>query len=84
MEQYILKVSSNKENIYINEGAHLPLTSTVCNKIDFANGAPLVFENISEETCLEDIKDTLIKNQYKCLYWNTSYSKRGRNIWNIM
>jgi len=56
-----LKVSPNEDNIYINEGEQLPLTSTVCNKIDFTNGVPLVFENISEETCLDDIKDTLIK-----------------------
>ena len=60
-EQYILRTSTNKENINIYEGAHLPLNATVCNKIDFNKGTPLVFEDISKESCLDDIKETLLK-----------------------
>ena len=57
-EQHILKTSENKENINIKEGISLPLSAAVCSRIDFTNGIPLVFEDISKESSLNDIKST--------------------------
>jgi len=59
-EQHILKVAGNKGNIHITEGAKLSLNATVCNRIDFIKGIPLVYEDLSKESSLEDIKDTFI------------------------
>ncbi|MEY8741190.1 diguanylate cyclase [Bacillales bacterium AN1005] len=59
-EQHILKVAGNRGIINITEGAKLSLNAAVCNRIDFINGDPLVYENLSKESSLVDIKDTFI------------------------
>jgi diguanylate cyclase (GGDEF)-like protein len=60
-EQHILKTSENKENIYIKEGISLPLSAAVCSRIDITKGIPLVFEDLSKESSLNDIKGTFLQ-----------------------
>ncbi|MFP7471628.1 diguanylate cyclase [Niallia taxi] len=55
-EQHILKTSPNTEHINIREGISLPLKVAVCSRIDFTKGIPLVYEDISKESSLDDIK----------------------------
>ncbi|MCM3213685.1 sensor domain-containing diguanylate cyclase [Niallia taxi] len=57
-EQHILKVAENKEEIHINEGSIIPLQSAVCTRINFTEGKALVYEDISKEESLGDIKNT--------------------------
>ncbi|MFP7473355.1 GAF domain-containing protein [Niallia taxi] len=57
-EQQILKVAENKENIHIYEGGTIPLHSAVCTRINFNEGTPLVYEDISKEASLDDLKKT--------------------------
>ncbi|WP_273130623.1 sensor domain-containing diguanylate cyclase [Bacillus weihaiensis] len=59
-EQHILKVSKNTEDIYINEGTNIPLDSAVCSRINFDKRKPLIYKNLSEETGLKDLKNTLL------------------------
>lgn len=57
-EQHVLKVAGKKGNININEGATLSLNASACNRIDFSKGTPLVYEDVSKESSLDDIRDT--------------------------
>lgn len=57
-EQHILKVAENKENIHINEGSIIPIQSAVCTRINFTEGKALVYEDISKEDSLGEIKST--------------------------
>ncbi|KAB7673106.1 sensor domain-containing diguanylate cyclase [Bacillus sp. B1-b2] len=59
-EQYVVAISSNNENITIKKGLKLPLNKTLCNRIDFAKGIPLKYEDLSKEPNLEEVKDTLM------------------------
>lgn len=58
-QQTILKLSEQNRNIAISEGMTIPLSETVCHRIDFNRGLPLVFEDISKEPCLDDIREVL-------------------------
>ncbi|MFC4778059.1 diguanylate cyclase domain-containing protein [Paenibacillus sp. GCM10023252] len=59
-KQIIVKLSESNPSIHINEGMVINLNDTVCNKIDFANNAPLIFEDMSKETELDDLRQALI------------------------
>lgn len=58
-EQHVLEISENNEKIHIAKGMSLPLNVTVCNKIDFSIGKPLIFEDVREESCLDDVRNTI-------------------------
>lgn len=60
-QQIILKLSEQNSNIQINEGMTIPINETVCHRIDFKKGIPLVFEDLSKEPCLDDIREVLLE-----------------------
>lgn len=60
-QQMILKVSEQNSTIQINEGMTIPINETVCHRIDFKKGIPLVFEDIPKEPCLNDIREALLE-----------------------
>ncbi|MFC5452760.1 sensor domain-containing diguanylate cyclase [Paenibacillus aestuarii] len=60
-EQIILKLSETDTNIQLHEGMTVPLQETVCNRIDFASNAPLIFEDMRKEAKLDDLRLTLIQ-----------------------
>ncbi|KRE59864.1 sensor domain-containing diguanylate cyclase [Paenibacillus sp. Soil750] len=59
-QQIILKLSETNVNIGINEGMVIEINETVCNRIDFENNAPLVFEDMSREAKLDDLRQALV------------------------
>ncbi|WP_338113349.1 diguanylate cyclase domain-containing protein [Paenibacillus allorhizoplanae] len=59
-QQIILKLSESNEKIAINEGMVIKINETVCNRIDFENNAPLVFEDMSREANLDDLRQALV------------------------
>ncbi|NOU69014.1 diguanylate cyclase [Paenibacillus sp. LMG 31461] len=59
-QQIILKLSESNENIGIHEGMVIEINETVCNRIDFENKAPLVFEDMSKEANLDDLRQALV------------------------
>lgn len=59
-QQIILKLSESNENIGIHEGMVIEINETVCNRIDFENNAPLVFEDMSKEANLDDLRQALV------------------------
>jgi diguanylate cyclase (GGDEF)-like protein len=60
-QQIILKLSEQNSNIQIGEGMTLPINETVCHRIDFNKGIPLIFEDIRKEPCLNDIREALVE-----------------------
>lgn len=58
-EQVVLQLSEENEDIAIKEGMSLNLQDTVCCRIDFHSGMPLIFEDISKEPCLNDLRERL-------------------------
>lgn len=48
-EQVILKVSDPNSEVLVTEGLVVPIQSSVCNRIDFDNNRPLIYENIQQE-----------------------------------
>lgn len=59
-QQIILKLSENNESILINEGMVIEINETVCNRVDFDTNTPLVFEDMSKETSLDDLRKALV------------------------
>ncbi|MBB3111407.1 diguanylate cyclase (GGDEF)-like protein [Paenibacillus phyllosphaerae] len=57
--QLILKVLDNNTGSLISEGMTVELTGTVCRRVDFENRKPLIYEDMSKEPCLEDVRETL-------------------------
>ncbi|MDP4147158.1 MAG: sensor domain-containing diguanylate cyclase, partial [Bacillota bacterium] len=60
-QQIILKLSETNTNIFISEGMMIDLNETVCNRIDFDQNSPLIFEDIRKETCLDDLRKALFE-----------------------
>ncbi|OCT12884.1 diguanylate cyclase [Paenibacillus pectinilyticus] len=58
--QVIIKLSETSREIHIIEGMVIEITETVCNRIDFDNNRPLIFEDMSKETKLDDLRKALI------------------------
>ncbi|MCM3601679.1 sensor domain-containing diguanylate cyclase [Robertmurraya korlensis] len=59
-QQTILKLSEKNHNIQIKEGMSIPVKQSVCHRIDFQKAIPLVIEDISKETDLDDIRRALL------------------------
>ncbi|CAN7662990.1 diguanylate cyclase domain-containing protein [Paenibacillus sp. LjRoot56] len=59
-EQTIVKLSETNDNICIHEGMVIEIKETVCNRIDFKNNTPLVFEDMSREANLDDLRQALV------------------------
>lgn len=57
--QVTLKVANNDRNIRLNEGTTIPVENAICNRIDYQEGKPLIFENIREATGLESVQSTI-------------------------
>ncbi|AYC28421.1 sensor domain-containing diguanylate cyclase [Paenisporosarcina cavernae] len=59
-QQIILKMSDGNTKILLSEGQVIPIHETVCNRIDFEKRQPLVFPDISKDTCPVDLR-TIMK-----------------------
>jgi diguanylate cyclase (GGDEF)-like protein len=59
--QVILKLSEEYPAIQLHEGMVIQLGGTVCNRIDFENNKPLIYENMNQEASLDDIRKTLVE-----------------------
>ncbi|GFZ80211.1 hypothetical protein GCM10008018_27280 [Paenibacillus marchantiophytorum] len=59
-QQIILKLSETNTSIQISEGMIIERNDTVCNRIDFEKSLPLIFEDMSRETNLDDLRKALI------------------------
>lgn len=57
--QVTLKVSSNDQNVHLQEGTTIPVEEAICNRIDYSKSAPLIFEDIRKEIELESVKSTI-------------------------
>lgn len=55
-QQVILKVSDADTDILVTEGRAINLDQSVCNRIDFEKNQPLVFEDVSKEASLDDLR----------------------------
>lgn len=58
-QQIILKLSNEDTSILLTEGMVINLNETVCNRIDFKNKQPLIYEDIKDGTCSVDLRDIL-------------------------
>ena len=58
-KQVILKLSDANKNILLIEGMIINLEEIICNRVDFEKNQPLVYEDISKETDLDDFKKLL-------------------------
>ncbi|WP_142829079.1 sensor domain-containing diguanylate cyclase [Planococcus soli] len=58
-QQMILKLSNDDTNIVITEGLVINLNETVCNRIDFDNKQPLIYEDTRKESSLDSLRDAL-------------------------
>ena len=58
-KQIILKLSDNQTSIALSEGKAIELNQTVCNRIDFSQNKPLMFEDIMSEPLLVDLRNML-------------------------
>ncbi|OAS15798.1 diguanylate cyclase [Paenibacillus oryzisoli] len=59
-QQIILKLSESHPDIRIHEGMEIEVNETVCNRIDFVNNTPLVLEDMSLETNLDNLRAALV------------------------
>ena len=58
-EQTILKVLDNQNGSLIPEGLTIDVLQTVCNRVDVENNLPLIFEDISSESCFDHMREAL-------------------------
>ncbi|MGH2318751.1 diguanylate cyclase domain-containing protein [Planococcus sp. SE5232] len=58
-QQMILKLSNNDTNILITEGLIINLNETICNRVDFDNKQPLIYEDTRKESSLDDLRNAL-------------------------
>lgn len=58
-KQMILKLSDVNTDILLTEGMVINLDETVCNRIDFQRNQPLIYQDIRQETCLDDLRKIL-------------------------
>jgi len=58
-KQVILKLSNDDSNILVTEGMVINLNDTVCQRVDFDNKQPLIYENIQEEIGSDDLRKAL-------------------------
>lgn len=58
-QQIILKLSNVDTSILLTEGMVINLNETVCNRVDFEKNQPLIYEDIGEKTCSEDLRNIL-------------------------
>nr|WP_269448581.1 sensor domain-containing diguanylate cyclase [Metabacillus kandeliae] len=59
-EQIILKVLHHNCGVHIDEGMTLDLPDTVCNRINFIENEPLVYEDMKKESRLVYLRKTLL------------------------
>ena len=57
--QITLKVSEHNTSVTLEEGTEIPVEAAICNKIDYAKGEPLVYEDIKGSRALTDIQSTI-------------------------
>ncbi|MGI2329244.1 sensor domain-containing diguanylate cyclase [Planococcus sp. YIM B11945] len=58
-QQIVLKLSNHDTSILLTEGMAINLSDTVCDRIDFESKQPLVYEDIREQTCPSELRNTL-------------------------
>jgi diguanylate cyclase (GGDEF)-like protein len=58
-QQIILKLSNDDTSILLTEGMVINLNETVCNRVDFEKKQPLIYEDIWEENCPDDLRNIL-------------------------
>lgn len=64
-QQVVLKFSNDNTSINITEGMIVNLNETLCQRIDFERKQPLIYQDISKESSLDDFKNTLEKANIK-------------------
>ncbi|MEK4386206.1 sensor domain-containing diguanylate cyclase [Solibacillus sp. FSL W7-1464] len=58
-QQIILKLSDTNTSILLTEGMALNIDETACNRIDFGNNRPLIFNDTRESSCPADLSNLL-------------------------
>lgn len=58
-QQVVLKVSDVDSEVLISEGLVVPVSNSVCDRINFEKQQPLIFENIQEEIQSEPLRQLL-------------------------
>lgn len=58
-QQVVLKVSDRDSEVLISEGMIVPISDSVCDRIDFEKQQPLVFENIQEDMDSESLRQVV-------------------------
>lgn len=58
-KQHTLKVSDTNKNINLKEGLVIDLDQGICNRVDFVDNKPLIYEDISKETSLDNLQKLL-------------------------
>lgn len=64
-QQVVLKVSDVDSEVLISEGLVVPVSNSVCDRINFEKQEPLIFENIQEEINSESLRQLLKKVNMK-------------------
>lgn len=58
-QQIILKLSNVDTSILLTEGMVININETVCNRIDFEKKRPLIYEDIRDGSCPNDLRNLL-------------------------
>lgn len=58
-EQLILKLSDEQTSMRVAEGMVIDLNHSLCNRIDFTTNQPLVYEDVTKEPILADMRGVL-------------------------
>lgn len=58
-QQIILKLSDTNTSILLTEGMAINIDQTACNRIDFENNRPLIFNDTRESSCPSDLSNLL-------------------------
>lgn len=58
-KQITLKIAGTNEHILLKEGMVIPVNDGLCNRCDFENEKPLIYEDLSVATDVDDLRDSL-------------------------
>lgn len=60
-KQTILEILDTTTGCLITKGMEIPLESTLCNRIDFTDGAPLIYDDLSMAQGLDNLRKQLVE-----------------------
>lgn len=58
-EQLIIKLSDDQTRMQVAEGMFIDLDHSLCNRMDFETKQPLVYEDVTKEPSLDDMREVL-------------------------